>query len=124
MDGHRRSSVEPRVESEFLQVVGEAILPNDGGRVRAGEWVSDLQVVLTTGHLADVSPRRGRVHIVRIVRPLGGFMGQNHSVVRRREYAVCLEIKWRIGLECDRVDGINTVVPAGTAVVDVIWISD
>ena len=101
MDGHRRCSVEPRVESEFLQVVGETILPNDGGCVRAREWISDLQVVLTIGHLANVSPRRGRVHVIGIVHPFGGFMRQNHSVVCRREYAVRLEIKWRIGLERD-----------------------
>ena len=85
MDAHRWSSVEPRVERQFLQVVGVPILSNDGRRIGTSERISNLQIILTAGDLTRVAPRGRWVHIVGIVHPLSCFVGNNRSIVRIQE---------------------------------------
>src|SRR3954447_11751006 len=91
---------EPREEGHLLQMVGEAIRHGDPWRLDAGKWVRDFQVALASNNLPGVSPRRGGIGDVRIVHPLGSFVGDDRSIVcRRNEEPTHVEVEWRISLQ-------------------------
>src|SRR5215469_6543517 len=70
VDAHGWSSVKPRIERQFLQVIRETIPPNDGRRIGPSQRITNLQIVLTAAHLTGVAPGGSGVHVVRIVHPL------------------------------------------------------
>src|ERR1700736_560968 len=100
MDAKRRISKKPREECQLLQVIGIAVGHHDARSLGAGEWVTDLKVVLASRHLSNMSPGGSAVDDVRIVHPLRSLVRQNGRIVRRGdEESAYLEVERRVGLE-------------------------
>src|SRR5215469_6580521 len=92
--------VEPAEERQFLQVIGGAAadLRRWERELRAGQRVTDLQVALTIGLLADVAPRRDRVVAERVVGPLADLVRQYGLVGDAAELTVGDVVAVTVGL--------------------------
>src|SRR3984957_10116155 len=88
VDAHRRRSIEPGEECQFLHVVGKSVLRiEDRRRQRAAQRISCLQVPLTPRYLTDVAPQRRGIVAERIVHPLRYLVGHVGNVWHwTREY--------------------------------------
>jgi len=81
VNSHRRRSIEPREEGQFLHVVSESVLGIENGRRQCpAQWIAYLKVGLTPGYLSRVAPRRGWIVAKRIVRPLAHLVRRNRHV--------------------------------------------
>src|SRR5579864_1642403 len=125
MDAERWIPEEPREESQFLQVIGHAVLAHDPWSLIASERISDFQIVLTSGNLTGVSPGGSVVDEVRIVHKFGDLMRRYGAVTScGREQAADIKVEGRIRLERNRSGGKDGVEPANATVIQVGRIAD
>src|SRR5947209_3704251 len=97
-------------------MVGKAIGHGNPWRLESSQRVPDFQVALTSDNLTRIAPRRSGIRDVRIIHPFGGLMGDDRSIVRRRnEKSANVEVERGIRLQTSIRDG-GGMVSAGAAV--------
>jgi len=84
VDSHRRGTIEPGEECQFLHVVSEAVDGIEDRRSKSpAQRVTDLEVVLTTRLLSNVAPGRDWIVAERVVHPFRYFVGHIGDVGHR-----------------------------------------
>src|SRR5262249_11696125 len=81
VDTYGGRAVEPGEKRQFLEMIRKAVWHHDRWCIRTTQWIANLQIVLTTRHLADVPPRRRGSIAERVVHPFTNLVRRYSGIL-------------------------------------------